>query len=280
MKHYQAKLGDDPESESYLLNYALKKQFNLKVKNGISVDILNKNILEIGCGHGGISVFMALNGAKNVVGIDLSQRDLAIAKKFAKQTASKLDKDLTLPVKFMEMNAYDMTFEHNSFDIVFADNVFEHFMEPQKVLEQCYKILKPNGLVVVPVFSSIWSKYALHLKNGLKVPWANLVFSEQTICNVMVRLSKEDPNISKRYPGVNENPKKVRDLRRYKDLNDITYGKFKRMAANTGFDIINFKSRPTPYLFGKILNKIPLLKKSILVDVCSLNASAVLIKRK
>ena len=36
------------------------------------VDVYQKNVLEIGCGHGEICVFSSLVGAKEVVRIDLS----------------------------------------------------------------------------------------------------------------------------------------------------------------------------------------------------------------
>ena len=94
----------------------------------------------------------------------------------------------------------------------------------------------------------------------------------------MVKLSKEDPKINIRYPGVENNPKKVRDLRRYKDLNDITHGKFKKMAKKAGFEIVSFEKRPAPYLLGKICNSIPLIKDSLITDVLSVNAGAILRK--
>ena len=279
MKKVHHQLGENPESESYLINYAQKIQFDARVRRGIQVDIRDKTVLEIGCGHGGISAFIALNGAKKVIGIDLNTQHLEIARKFAQSVSSRFGSDYQLPTEFVEMNAYDMQFEPESFDIVFADNVFEHFMEPAKVLEQSNRVLKPGGIIVVPSFSSIWSKNALHLKSGLKVPWANLFFSEQTICNVMIRLAKEDPNIAKRYPGVSANPKRVRDLRRHKDLNDITFSKFKKMAEGNGFKVKNFQVYPTPAALGKMLSKVPVLKNSRLVDIFSIYASSILIKQ-
>lgn len=278
VQNQRAKLGADVESRAYHLNYALYQQYDLKVKNGIPQDIRNKDILEIGCGHGGISTFMAVNGARKVVGIDLNTFHLDIAKEFKANTEKILGAN-ELPVSFREMNAYEMTFEPDSFDLVFADNVFEHFMEPEKVMQQSFRILRKGGKLIVPTFSSIWSKYALHLKHGLKMPWANLFFSEQTICNVMVKLSLENPEIKEIYPGVLESPKKVRDLRKYKDLNDITYSKFKVMARKTGFEIEHFTTKAEPRLVGSLIRKIPFMNRTLLSDIFSTSAGAVLIKK-
>ncbi len=278
IQRQKKQLGTDASSREYNINYALFQQYDLKVKTGIPQDIRNKDILEIGCGHGGISTFMAINGARNVVGIDLNTFHLDIANEFKSQTEQRLG-NTKLPLRFEEMNAYNMTFEPESFDLVFADNVFEHFMEPEKVMQQSYKILRKGGWLVVPTFSSIWSKYALHLKHGLKMPWANLFFSEQTICNVMVRLANDNHELKEIYPGVNDLPKKVRDLRRYKDLNDITYNKFKQMAQNTGFEIEHFTTKAEPRLVGSLLRKIPFMNSTILPDIFSTSAGAVLIKK-
>jgi len=278
IKSLQAKLGTDPTSEEYLINYAYN-QYDGKTKSGIGYDIRGKKILEIGCGHGGISIFMAVNGAKEVVGIDLNTMDLEIAKKAKRKIEAELGCN-DLPVNFLEMNAYDMKLDLNSFDIVIADNVFEHFMEPEKVMQQSYKILKSGGLLIVPRFSSIWSKYSLHLKNGLKLPWANLFFSEQTICNVMVRIVEENSWMQEIYPGYKNNPKKVRDLRRYNDLNDITYAKFRKMAQRTGFEVTNFQIFGSPVLLAKVLRRIPIISNSVIGDIFSVAASSVLKKSK
>lgn len=81
-------LGTDLESEDYHLNYGIKNQYHKKVFDGISTDILNKKILEIGCGHGGISLFLGMNGAKSVVGIDLNTKNLEHAKKLKQKFES------------------------------------------------------------------------------------------------------------------------------------------------------------------------------------------------
>ncbi|MCF8494921.1 MAG: class I SAM-dependent methyltransferase, partial [Rickettsiaceae bacterium] len=58
-------------SFDYEYEYALL-QLNKKTISGIGVKLLNKHVLEIGCGHGGICVYASMNGANEVIGIDLS----------------------------------------------------------------------------------------------------------------------------------------------------------------------------------------------------------------
>jgi hypothetical protein len=138
------------------------------------------------------------------------------------------------------------------------------------------RVLRPGGRLLVPVFSSIYSKYGLHLKNGLKLPWANLLFSERTIVRAMLRLAADDPKLVEIYPGLADSPERVRDLRRYKDLNDITFRRFKLMAAKTGFEVEWFKPLPTPA--GHVVRRLPVLRNTRLMDELSQGAGACLRK--
>lgn len=276
VKARQEFLGD-PSTEQYHLDYATKYQFDIKVKYGIGLDVRGKDVLEIGCGHGGIACFLAVNGAKSVVGIDINDKNLGIAKK----VKAKIEHDLggaNIPVTFTYANAASTGFPDESYDIIIADNVFEHFSEPETVLKECYRLLRKGGIVSVPSLPSYYSKYGLHLKIGFKVPWANLLFSERTICKVVGILAERDASLLNFYPGVKDNPRFVRDLRAFKDLNGMTYKQFKRLVIGQNFRLVIFRTSPTPRILGPLVSKIPILKTSIFGDIFSSKSTAVLIK--
>jgi 2-polyprenyl-3-methyl-5-hydroxy-6-metoxy-1,4-benzoquinol methylase len=274
------KILDGEELESYNRNYPLKNQFLNKIKQGVFYDFYGKKILEIGCGHGGISTFLALNGARKVVGIDLNTNNLMHARNFAKMQSDRLGSGVLLPVEFLEMNAYELNLENSTFDIVLADNVFEHFMKPNEVMAQAHKVLKPGGRLIVPIFSSVYSKYAMHLKVGLKLPWLNIFFSQKTIVNALYKKAQKQPILFDVYPGLKNRPNHARDVRPYGDLNDITYTKFKKMALESGYTINSFETIATKdiKLFAAIIRRIPFVRNSILADIFSTGARAILIK--
>jgi len=46
-------------------------------------------------------------------------------------------------------DAHNLPFKENSFDNIIMTNLLEHVQEPQKVVNEAYRVLKPNGLVIV-----------------------------------------------------------------------------------------------------------------------------------
>lgn len=269
------KFGAAPGTDEYGLAYA-RNQFQGKALVGIPTEIIDKDVLEIGCGHGGITCFIALMGGR-AVGIDINVKNLQYAQQFARHIGERFGRDYRLDATFCEMDANQLSFPDRSFDVVIADNVFEHLMAPNVVLSEIQRVLRPGGILLVPAFSSIISKYGLHLKHGLKIPWANLFFTEKAIIRAMQRLAKEDHRLYELYPGLLDNPTAVRDLRPYKDLNNITYGKFQHLSHQAGFEIIQFTPR-TVSPIGRLIASAPVLRRTRLVDILSKSAFAKLRK--
>jgi ubiquinone/menaquinone biosynthesis C-methylase UbiE len=267
--------GAEPGTDAYEIAYS-RHQFLERSRQGLAVDVTGKEVLDIGCGHGGIACYLAVLGAHRVVGVDLNTRNLGYAQRLSREIAQRFHPECRLPVHFVEMTANHLAFRDEEFDLVLADNVFEHFQEPAGVFHEISRVLRPGGQLYVPIFSSIYSKYGLHLKHGLRMPWANIVFSEHAIVEAMKLLSRENPLLNEIYPGLNDHPRRVRDLRRYKDLNDITHSSFRRMAREAGLRVVWLHPFATPT--GKIVSRIPVLRNSILGDVLSVGATALLQK--
>ena len=233
------------------------------------------DVLEIGCGHGGIACYVAVCGARNIIGIDLNDESLSIASRLQSDLEERLG-NACLPIRFLEMDANDLGFPDCCLDLIIADCAFEHFTEPERPLREAFRTLRAGGRLLIPNFTSIYSKYGLHLKHALKVPWANVIFSEATIVRVLQRLAQDDPKIHGVCPGLGNNPVRVRDVRRHGDLNGITYRGFKRMARSAGFEIERFRKDSSR--IGKIVGWVPFVHDTRLMDILSWGASACLRK--
>jgi len=100
------------------------------------------NVLDIGCGAGLLSNPLAEAGHQ-VTGIDLSLSSLEVAKKH----------DATQRVNYFQANAYSLPLEKSSFDVVCAMDILEHLEEPNLLIAEASRVLKPNGLFFFHTFN-------------------------------------------------------------------------------------------------------------------------------
>ena len=100
---------------------------------------LNDKILDIGCGMGGSSLWLAHKYNATVTGITLSPKQVAIAT--AKAQAKNINN-----VTFMIEDALSLeNFADNSFDIIWSLESCEQFFDKRLFIQQAFRVLKPNG---------------------------------------------------------------------------------------------------------------------------------------
>lgn len=100
----------------------------------------NKNLLDYGCGNGVHSIFPVKCGAK-VVGIDLSEASLKIARERAKKEG------VGEGAEFLTMDCEKLDFSDDSFDIIFDGGTFSS-MDLKKAYPELCRILKPQGFLI------------------------------------------------------------------------------------------------------------------------------------
>ena len=113
-----------------------------------------KKVLEIGCGIGTDAVNFAKHGAE-YTGIELSEKSLEITKK-------RFDV-FGLKGSFFNLDAQNMEALSNvgsDFDLIYSFGVIHHSPDPQKIIDNCLQILKPNGgtLKVMVYAEHSWKK--------------------------------------------------------------------------------------------------------------------------
>jgi len=99
----------------------------------------NQNYLEVGCGNGAVSKHIAKRYGLNVTGTDVDPEMIQFAKK---------NIDDISHIRFLEMDATEMHFEDNRFDIVLSFGVMHHISNWEKVLEEISRVLKPQGFFI------------------------------------------------------------------------------------------------------------------------------------
>ncbi|MDO8704905.1 MAG: bifunctional 2-polyprenyl-6-hydroxyphenol methylase/3-demethylubiquinol 3-O-methyltransferase UbiG [Sulfuricaulis sp.] len=103
------------------------------------VGLKDKTVLDIGCGGGILAESMAALGAR-VMGIDLGEAPLAVAKLHLKESGLKVD--------YRHVSAEDLAREQpESFDVVTCMEMLEHVPDPASTIAACAKLVKPGGQV-------------------------------------------------------------------------------------------------------------------------------------
>lgn len=108
-----------------------------RVVDGLSLE--GKRLLDIGSGLGGNSLYLASQGASEVVGIDV-EADL---KPKADDLARK--RGLTERCTFMTVEPGPLPFEDGSFDIVFSKDSIIHIADKHALCHDIHRVLRPGG---------------------------------------------------------------------------------------------------------------------------------------
>jgi tocopherol O-methyltransferase len=101
-----------------------------------------QTILDVGCGIGGSSLYLAQKFGAKVTGITLSPVQADRAKERARYIG------MQEKATFQVANALDMPFDDNSFDLLWSLESGEHMPDKAKFLQECYRVLKPGGKMI------------------------------------------------------------------------------------------------------------------------------------
>lgn len=127
----------------------------------------NLHGLEIGCGEGYYSRLIRSKCA-SLIATDVSESMISFAK--------GKEKENPLNIKYIVMNALDLKYLNNSFDFVISAMSLMDIPDPQIVIEETYRVLKPGGYfffsITHPCFSPPQRKHILNAEGkeiGLEI---------------------------------------------------------------------------------------------------------------
>jgi tocopherol O-methyltransferase len=102
-----------------------------------------KTIIDVGCGIGGSSLYLAQKFNANVTGITLSPVQANRATERVKNAGFQEQ------VQFQVANALEMPFPDNQFDLVWSLESGEHMPDKTQFLAECYRVLRPGGKLIL-----------------------------------------------------------------------------------------------------------------------------------
>ena len=112
----------------------------------------NLKVLDIGTGPGFFTIILEELGYSNITGVDYSYKMLEVAreniKTYGKENSS---------IQLMQMDAQNLEFQPESFDIIVSRNLTWNLQNPQQAYSEWLRVLKPNGALFI--FDASWYSF-------------------------------------------------------------------------------------------------------------------------
>jgi SAM-dependent methyltransferase len=123
-------------------------------------------VLDLGCGHGVLTVDLAQRGASRVLGLDLDAEAISFAGDYVpREYPSLRDK-----VRFVAHDIADLA-GSDRFDYVFSKDAFEHILDLEGVVGHIHRLLKPGGKLILGTSPLYYSPFGDHDLIGYRIPW-------------------------------------------------------------------------------------------------------------
>lgn len=188
-----------------------------------------KLVFDIGCGYGGRAVRFAELGAKQVIALEPYEKPCKEGKTFA--ATKRLNN-----VEFVAGAGEHLPFASNTIDIVTSYDVFEHVHNLADVLDECVRVLKPEGTLYA-VFPPFYHPTGAHLESWVsRMPWPNVLFRCETLISAVNDILKD------RNDGYSPNPLRPND--RLWNLNGATIRSVKALLADKRFSNVRLSLYP------------------------------------
>ena len=104
-------------------------------------NVKEKKILDLGCGYGENDKYCRDLGAKEILGIDISEHMIKIAEK------NNADENIKYKVMAME----DISKIKEKFDIVISSLAFHYVKDYEKLIKDIYNLLNDNGILIFSI---------------------------------------------------------------------------------------------------------------------------------
>lgn len=146
--------------------YAVERRSLAHVRNWLMANCPGRRVLDIGCGNGEESLLVAKYGARQVVGIDLSEVTIRNCRERARAegVAERTD--------FRVMDIERLEFADDSFDVIMEYGVLHH-VDLDQAMRELARVLKPDGAIICTetVGHNLLIQAYRRLTPGLRTKW-------------------------------------------------------------------------------------------------------------
>ncbi|MCX8129946.1 MAG: methyltransferase domain-containing protein [Clostridia bacterium] len=182
-----------------------REYYDQSIKNRIvDMGILMKNmtVVDLGCGDGYIS--RAVSGmVDKVIAIDISSKMLELLNKKAAEAGIK-------NIETIETEAQEVPLKDSIADVVFASMFLHHIEEPEEIIQEMYRIVRPEGIAVIADFQkhkNAEMKKRMHdVWSGFSTSEVKKWFINAGFSNINIEILEHENNYSSEYNNIGEKP--------------------------------------------------------------------------
>lgn len=194
--------------------YAGRSKLRVLLGDALLGRLVGRDLVDFGCGTGADAVELALAGARSVVGVDIQEPLLEVARERAR------DAGVADRVRFV-------THHEGTADAVVSLDAFEHFSDPADILRVMRGLLAPGGEVVASFGPTWYHPLGGHLFSVF--PWAHLVFTEEALLRWRGDFKADGARTFGEVAG---------------GLNQMTIARFRRLVRASDFDTVELETVP------------------------------------
>lgn len=202
------------DNKGTILEKGNKNQLTNKFKKFVG---FNKNILEVGCGTGQLSMYFAIGTNNKIVGLDPTLKSLLIAENFAK-------KNNINNIEFINADIFDDVLNKECFDFIWCNGVLHHTKNPYKAFQILNKSLKKKGYVLIGLYNKIGRIRTIIRKYFYKIFGLNVLkFFDPTLRNLKKDIDEREAWIRDQYMHPIESLHTLDEVLNWFQKNDIEF---------------------------------------------------------
>ena len=194
--------------------YRERSKLEVLLGPGVWREFDGKVVLDFGCGTGAEAIEIARRGAKRVIGLDIRENVLEIARRDAAE-AGVTDR------------AVFTTAAEEMADVIVSIDGFEHYIDPRGVLASMKRLLRPGGRLLITFGPPWFHPLGGHLFSVF--PWAHLIFTEKALIRWRSDFKTDGATRFTEVEG---------------GLNGMTVRRFRRLIEESGYVVERFETVP------------------------------------